>query len=200
MLSLIYKAILQSPSVGIGYIIVKFSLIKSNNVKGTAKPPLFLNKLYKDEKHPQIMAKKIAADRTYVTLDKAEKMIPTVEKLVFELQLTAQALELLDTVEIEVEEDNQDAMRYITQFNKDYHYLSYTFYERLDRLEKMGCVLKDLDEGLIDFRSKVGKKDILLCWKVGDKNIEYWHETNAGYENRKKIINLERKLNLEKKK
>ena len=146
------------------------------------------------------MAKKIAADRTYVTLDKAEKMIPTVEKLVFELQLTAQALELLDTVEIEVEEDNQDAMRYITQFNKDYHYLSYTFYERLDRLEKMGCVLKDLDEGLIDFRSKVGKKDILLCWKVGDKNIEYWHETNAGYENRKKIINLERKLNLEKKK
>jgi hypothetical protein len=47
--------------------------------------------------------------------------------------------------------------------------------------------VKDLDMGLVDFACRMDGADILLCWKAGETSIEFWHNTNEGYAERKPI-------------
>jgi hypothetical protein len=47
--------------------------------------------------------------------------------------------------------------------------------------------IKDLDRGLIDFPAILGGKEVFLCWEQGDKDIEFWHDLDAGYAGREKL-------------
>jgi len=63
--------------------------------------------------------------------------------------------------------------------------------ERLQReiqkLEDLGCVLKDLNVGLVDFPAvRLGVR-VWLCWKLGEKKVEFWHTIHDGYASRKPV-------------
>jgi hypothetical protein len=51
----------------------------------------------------------------------------------------------------------------------------------------MGITVKDVDEGLIDFLGKRNGRDIYLCWKHGEADIDYWHELDTGFAGRRMI-------------
>jgi hypothetical protein len=57
----------------------------------------------------------------------------------------------------------------------------------VDRLEELGVVLKDLDLGLLDFRSEREGEEVLLCWHVGEDSVTWWHGLEEGYAGRKPI-------------
>jgi len=59
--------------------------------------------------------------------------------------------------------------------------------EILERVKKMDVELKDLDLGLIDFRSERDGRVVYLCWKLGEEKIEWWHELNTGYASRQPL-------------
>ena len=65
------------------------------------------------------------------------------------------------------------------------------FYEALsDGLEQiriLGGDVKDLDMGLVDFPGRRGSDEILLCWRLGEKRIEYWHTVEDGFASRRPI-------------
>jgi hypothetical protein len=63
----------------------------------------------------------------------------------------------------------------------------------LDELRFLGAEVKDLDEGLLDFRAKRGSEVVLLCWKVGEQRIGYWHDLRSGFAGRRPIAELERR-------
>jgi hypothetical protein len=46
---------------------------------------------------------------------------------------------------------------------------------------------KDIDRGLIDFPAILWGKEVFLCWEHGDKDIEFWHDLDAGYAGREKL-------------
>lgn len=55
-------------------------------------------------------------------------------------------------------------------------------------LNESGIQLKDYTRGLIDFPSLKEGRIILLCWQIGDaEQIEWWHETDAGFAGRQKL-------------
>ena len=55
-------------------------------------------------------------------------------------------------------------------------------------LHQIGVQLKDYSRGLIDFPSTRNGKIILLCWQLGEvERIEWWHETEGGFEGRKPL-------------
>jgi hypothetical protein len=54
-------------------------------------------------------------------------------------------------------------------------------------LEELGVVVKDLDLGLLDFPAIRDGDEVELCWRVGEDEVEYWHEIGAGYPGRKPI-------------
>lgn len=57
----------------------------------------------------------------------------------------------------------------------------------LEEIRSMGGDVKDLDQGLVDFPGKRGNDDILLCWRLGEKRIEYWHTVEGGFANRRRL-------------
>lgn len=54
-------------------------------------------------------------------------------------------------------------------------------------LVKLGCELKDPQQGLIDFRALREGREIYLCWHLGEEHIHYWHEIDAGFAGRQPL-------------
>jgi|SRR5687768_9472721 len=59
--------------------------------------------------------------------------------------------------------------------------------EILEELQETGCQVKDLDMGLLDFPTLFRGEEVLLCWRLGEASIEYWHGTSEGFRGRRPI-------------
>jgi len=59
--------------------------------------------------------------------------------------------------------------------------------EAVEQIEETGCVVKDLDVGLIDFPTLIDDETVYLCWKLGEKRIFYWHRMDEGFAGRKPL-------------
>ncbi len=128
--------------------------------------------------------------KKYFTIEDAERLLPKIEKIFRRTVKLNVALELLSSIEIEVYDDDYDNLRKVTKANKQFHKLSYEFYANIEKLEDMGCLIKDLEIGIVDFYHRFDGRDILLCWKLGEKRIKFWHEIDTGYMGRKPILDL----------
>ena len=59
--------------------------------------------------------------------------------------------------------------------------------EAVEKIQEYGCVIKDLDVGLVDFPTLFRGKEVYLCWKMGESGIGYWHGVDEGFAGRKPI-------------
>jgi|SRR5581483_9888442 len=59
--------------------------------------------------------------------------------------------------------------------------------EYKQELEELGVELKDWYMGLVDFPSWLGNREVCLCWRLGESEVSYWHEIDAGYAGRQRI-------------
>ena len=57
----------------------------------------------------------------------------------------------------------------------------------LDALTELGVQVKDADAGLLDFPAVRNGEDVLLCWRVGEDAVDWWHDLEEGYAGRKPI-------------
>jgi hypothetical protein len=57
----------------------------------------------------------------------------------------------------------------------------------LKHIAGLGVEIKDLDQGLIDFRSVRDGRIVYLCWRLGEDEIAYWHDLDAGFAGRQPI-------------
>jgi hypothetical protein len=55
------------------------------------------------------------------------------------------------------------------------------------RIHEAGALVKDLDQGLIDFPARREGADVLLCWRLGEDEIGYWHGLDEGFSGRKPL-------------
>lgn len=55
-------------------------------------------------------------------------------------------------------------------------------------INEAGVQLKDYTRGLIDFPAQRGGRIVLLCWQLGEGDeIEWWHDTDAGFAGRQPL-------------
>jgi hypothetical protein len=57
----------------------------------------------------------------------------------------------------------------------------------LNRILETGCIIKDLDVGLLDFPAVIDKQDVYLCWKLGEDRIRFYHRQDEGFAGRKPL-------------
>ena len=57
----------------------------------------------------------------------------------------------------------------------------------IERIHSLGCQIKDLEQGLVDFPTLFEGREVLLCWKLGEERIEWWHGLEDGFAGRKPI-------------
>ncbi len=54
----------------------------------------------------------------------------------------------------------------------------------LRAIHELGVVVKDIDLGLCDFPHVREGRVVYLCWKLGEREIRWWHELTTGYKDR----------------
>jgi hypothetical protein len=59
--------------------------------------------------------------------------------------------------------------------------------DTLSEINAIGVQVKDLDIGLLDFPCKMNGEIVLLCWRMGEPRIAYWHSTEEGYSGRQPL-------------
>ena len=57
----------------------------------------------------------------------------------------------------------------------------------VEEIQRAGVQIKDLDLGLLDFPWQRGPEIVLLCWRLGEDEIGYWHGMDEGYAGRKPL-------------
>lgn len=59
--------------------------------------------------------------------------------------------------------------------------------DTLAEIEAIGVQIKDFEQGLLDFPCVIEGKTVLLCWKLGEKEIGFWHSPEDGFAGRKPL-------------
>jgi hypothetical protein len=57
----------------------------------------------------------------------------------------------------------------------------------VDALVELGVQVKDVDEGLVDFPALRHGETVLLCWKLGEEDVGYWHTVEDGFAGRRPL-------------
>ena len=57
----------------------------------------------------------------------------------------------------------------------------------VEAIQRHGCIVKDLDLGLVDFPALRGGQLVNLCWKMDEPSIAYWHSVEEGFAARKPL-------------
>lgn len=98
--------------------------------------------------------------------EEANQLLPRVRRLIIELRAIRASAIYMDARELRKAEAR--------------------FHDILEKLQEIGCQLKDVDLGLTDFPAKRLGKPVSLCWQLGEPNVEFWHGPE-GYQGRQPI-------------
>jgi hypothetical protein len=58
------------------------------------------------------------------------------------------------------------------------------------RIDELGVTLREIETGLIDFPALVTGRQVWLCWRLGEGDIEWWHELTEGFGGRLPLAEL----------
>lgn len=58
------------------------------------------------------------------------------------------------------------------------------------QIDAWGVTLRDIGLGLVDLPALVNGRPVWLCWKLGEGEIAWWHEYEAGIAGRRPLIDL----------
>ena len=59
--------------------------------------------------------------------------------------------------------------------------------DAVGEIDAIGVQVKDLETGLLDFPHMIDGEIVLLCWKMGESRIDFWHTVDAGFRGRQPI-------------
>jgi hypothetical protein len=57
----------------------------------------------------------------------------------------------------------------------------------VDEIVELGVQVKDLDEGLVDFPAQHRGETVLLCWRLGEDEVGFWHSAEDGFAGRRPL-------------
>lgn len=129
------------------------------------------------------------------TIEEANRLLPGIEQAIRELQedvrgivATQDALAVLDMLDGSTPASPEHADFLIKQNELDDRIQAYN--SRLEDIQGQGCVIKDLNHGIVDFYGLKEGRLVFLCWRLGEPSIRFWHEINSGMAGRRPVSEL----------
>ena len=123
---------------------------------------------------------------SYFTVKSANEILPIVIK---KYEHTKKQKDLIIKTEQELAHrmSTEDSLIDYATLKQKLNSVVTKFYQSLEDLESTGVVVKQLDQGLLDFPAKRFEQEIWLCWKEGETEVKFWHEKDSGFMGRKPI-------------
>lgn len=132
--------------------------------------------------------------KLFFTLEEANELIPLFEQKVILLQEIKQkydikTLQLYDLKRVKASKKERAFERKDVFFmlEVEIEFMHIEIQSIMRFIEHRGAILRDIEMGLIDFPAQKEGKEIVFCWKLGEKQIEFYHGVNEGYYHRKPI-------------
>jgi hypothetical protein len=129
----------------------------------------------------------------HFTLDEAQSLLPVLESL---LNRAIEARRAAEKIGEEIQELNHkiflsggmfldvDSLR---KRRQAYDGQLQIAKDSLAEMEAIGVQVKDIDTGLLDFPCLIDGETVLLCWKMGESRIEFWHTLDGGFAGRQPL-------------
>ncbi len=123
------------------------------------------------------------------TVESANRLLPSIKARLAEMRVThREILDLQGKVDIEEMTGfdtegklSDQAREHITKLNAELLKKMETFEEQLEDFHSLGCELKDLERGLVDFYTRRDGVLVYLCWLEGEDEIKFWHSLQEGF-------------------
>jgi len=129
------------------------------------------------------------------TVREANSFIPELESIFNEMDEIKSAIKRvkskIDVLEIlwgeEIASDNNPDKREYIHYIEELEKLKDEFDKATKKIAERECFLKSADSELVDFYGVIDGRLVLLCYKRGEKSIEFWHHIEAGFAGRQLI-------------
>lgn len=127
------------------------------------------------------------------TWNEAQTLLPVVEAL---LKKTQQAATLAAGIELKMQALSQKIflsggllvdIRKAAHCRAEREKAMQEAKDTMAEFDAIGVQVKDLEQGLLDFPCIIDGQTVLLCWKLGEKEIAYWHTEEDGFAGRKPL-------------
>ena len=122
---------------------------------------------------------------TSFSLNDANSMLPELRGKVGKLVRIYKKMKKIS----EYQKDTLDAVK--AAGNAPVHPIYFRFLENLHStladVTTLGCEVKDMETGLIDFPCRREGRIVYLCWRLGENRVSHWHEVDAGFAGRKPV-------------
>ena len=120
--------------------------------------------------------------------EEANELIPRLEILMRRLQAQAASLrERIDELSVDDPSLMHSEMNEIVGRYPELRTFATNMAEAAAQIESFGCILKDIDLGLVDFPYDSGDDVVFLCWQFGEPRVVAWHPVDSGFANRQPL-------------
>lgn len=123
------------------------------------------------------------------TVDLANRTLPLVRRIVEDVvagqRRWQEMMAELDVLSVEARSDLPDPR--IVALERKAQLLADELDAFQEELEVLGIQLKDRRIGLIDFPSELDGRRVLLCWRLGEPAVQFWHDEDAGFAGRQPL-------------
>lgn len=129
----------------------------------------------------------------YFTLEEAQSLLPVLESL---LKRAIEAKRAIEEIEEQVQALNRKIflsggmfldVEKIRRRRAEHESHVQKAKDSLAEIEAIGVQVKNLETGLLDFPCLIEGDTVLLCWKMGESRIEFWHTLDAGFRGRQPL-------------
>ncbi len=121
----------------------------------------------------------------WFTVEEANRALPLVSRIVRDIVAQYGKLEELRKVRHSRSDEEQRSTR------EEHREQAASAARHLDEfageLSELGVRLKNLEVGLADFPGRRNKRSVMLCWKLGEPEVRFWHDPEAGFAHRQPI-------------
>lgn len=131
------------------------------------------------------------------SVEEANDLIPYLERSLSELatmgrEITGlrREIEVLSAIESAGATESSPDVRALREKERAYAATLERFRQSLTEVSRHGCIIRDLELGLVDFYTMARGQVICLCWRRGETRIEHWHPIDEGFSGRRPLEDL----------
>jgi hypothetical protein len=131
--------------------------------------------------------------RKLFTVEQANAVLPLVRSITSDLvRLSRDVMERRERLALLTAGRNAEASdpysEELAQIEEELDKDSRQLQEYVEELRELGVEPKSGPEGLIDFPSLMDGRLVFLCWKLGESEVTFWHELDAGFRGRQSLV------------
>lgn len=131
--------------------------------------------------------------KKFFSVAEANAMLPLLRSILRDI--TELAHQLRDRRDLVIRLRESSSLSPGDAYNEELEQLEADFQagqERMEELEAeltaLGVELKDPFTGLVDFPHLRDTEEVYLCWRSDESEVGHWHELDAGFAGRQKLV------------